>query len=425
MNTNTSRGEADLLVIGAGLSGLMAAWQAARAGLRVHVIAKGAPSLHWTAGTVDVLGYMAAASATAVADPMNALSALPGYHPYSLLGAAQVRAALADFLALTEAAGLPYVQGDGNWLLPSAVGALRPTWLTPQAQAAGDARRTAPMLIVGFSGLRDFYPHLIAENLGKQGVPARAAMLPLELISTARDRNAIHLAHALDEPQRHQALGRALRQLVQPGERIGLPALLGLEDHGATWAALQSAAGAALFEIPMLPPSVPGTRLFQAIRRSLRDLGVRVDMGIEAIRSHTAAGRIEWVETATSARPMRLSAACYLLASGGVLGGGFDSDHTGRVREVVFDLPLTVPQRRSHWFRAEFMHPAGQPVFQGGVAVTAAMQPCHPDDPAQPLYANLWAAGGVLAGADPIQERSLEGIALTSGWAVAQALARR
>ena len=434
MNPPSSRAETDLLVIGAGLSGLLAAWRASQAGVRVRVISKGLSSLHWTAGTIDVLGYRAQSPAEPVTDPLTALHDLPADHPYTLLGAARVRQALENFLALMSSLQLPYVRSEGNFLLPSAVGALRPACLVPAAQAAGDARSRQPMLIVGFSGLRDFYPHLIAENLMKQGHPVRAAFLPLELLSRQSDRNAVHLAHALDARAPQAAatrarLGEALQRLAQPGERIGLPALLGLEDHAAVWSDLQAAAGAPLFEIPTLPPSVPGMRLFLALRQALHRAGVRVDVGMEAIdagvtQANGAAGRVDWVETLTSARPLRLRAARYLLATGGILGGGFDSDHTGQVRERVFDLPLTVPQQRSQWFRAEFMHPAGHPVFRGGVAVTGEMQPCAHAGSAEPLYANLWAAGGVLSGVDPIQERSLEGIALTSGLAAADALAR-
>ncbi len=37
----------DLLVIGAGWSGLLAAYTAAKAGLQVQVVAKGLGSMHW------------------------------------------------------------------------------------------------------------------------------------------------------------------------------------------------------------------------------------------------------------------------------------------------------------------------------------------------------------------------------------------
>ena len=42
----------------------------------------------------------------------------------------------------------------------------------------------------------------------------------------------------------------------------------------------------------------------------------------------------------------------------------------------------------------------------------------------QVLYANLWAAGGALAGVDPIQQHSLEGIAIATGVAAGQAIVR-
>lgn len=422
----------DLLVIGAGLSGLMAAHTARQAGLRVQVVAKGLSSMHWAAGTVDVMGYTAAEMSQPVPRPLDAIQALsaaqPG-HPYALLGAHQVQAALNEFAALADDLDLPYTgaatAGD-NLLLPSAVGALRPAFLAPRGQVAGDASRPEPMLIVGFHGLRDFYPELIAENLAKQGRPARAAFLPLSLLAEQSDRNNVHLAQALDDKARRMKLGAELKRLARPGERIGLPALLGLDDHAAAFAELQAAAGAPIFEIPTLPPSVPGIRLFKALRARLWRLGVRVDAGIEAIGAQTipansAAGRVQWVETATSGRPLRWQARGYLLATGGILGGGFDSDHTGRIWETIFGLPLTIPQKRHHWFRPAFMDPAGHPVFSGGVAVNDQMQPWAAG---AALYSNLWAAGGALASVDPIQQHSLEGIAIATGVAAGQAIVR-
>ncbi len=56
-----------------------------------------------------------------------------------------MQAALDTFTALAGELGLPYggagatgTHSGDNLLLPSAVGALRPTYLAPQAQLAGD-----------------------------------------------------------------------------------------------------------------------------------------------------------------------------------------------------------------------------------------------------------------------------------------------
>ena len=127
---------------------------------------------------------------------------------------------------------------------------------------------------------------------------------------------------------------------------------------------------------------------------------------------------LAYVESATSSRPMKNRAGHFLLATGGILGGGFDSEHTGRVWEVIFDLPLTAPQQRSQWFRPDFFDPAGQPIFHGGVAVDEHWQPV--DGEGQLVFSNLWAAGSALAHADPILERSLEGLAISTGVAAAQ-----
>ena len=423
----------DLFVVGAGLSGLLAAYTAAKAGLRVQIAAKGLGSMHWAAGTVDVMGYTSEEMSRPVQRPLDAiqdLSASHPEHPYALLGAHQVQGALDAFRALAGELGLPYsgsATAGENLLLPSAVGALRPAFLAPQAQLAGDMSRPEPLLIVGFHGLRDFYPELIAENLLKQGFQARAAFLPLSLLTEQNDRNNVHLAQALDDRTRRMKLGGELKRLAKPGERIGLPAILGLDDHAAAFADLQSAAGAPIFEIPTLPPSVPGMRLFKALRARLWQMGVQLYAGIEAIGAETiaangAAGRVQWVETATTSRPMKNRARAYLLATGGILGGGFDSDHTGRIWETVFGLPLTIPQKRYEWFRPAFMDPAGHPVFNGGVAVDGRMQPM--DAAGQVIYSNLWAVGGALASVDPIQQHSLEGIAIATGVAAGQAMVR-
>ena len=129
---------------------------------------------------------------------------------------------------------------------------------------------------------------------------------------------------------------------------------------------------------------------------------------------------MRWVESATSSRPLKLRADNYLLATGGILGGGFNSDVNGRVWETIFNLPLTVPQNRADWFQASFLNPQGHPVFAGGVAVNQNFQPVAENG--QPLYANLWAAGALLAHNDAIQERSAEGTAVATGVAAAQAL---
>ena len=422
----------DLLVIGAGLSGLTAAHTAAKAGLKVQVITKGLGALHWSAGAIDLFGYSAGEHDLRVRRPLEAIDTLATAepeHPLALLGRDRLIAALDGFLALSQEIGLPYLgaatPGD-NLLLPSPAGAMRPTYLAPQAQIGGDLSRPEPMLIVGFERMRDFYPELIAENLRKQGFQARAAFVPFDLLTDRRDSNNVQQAEGLDDPGRRARLAAAVKKLAKPGERVGFPALLGMADPMAALKDMEAQVGAPVFEIPTLPPSVPGMRLFKALRNGLYRLGVRVDANMEAIGATTTpaqngtAGQVQWVESKTSARPLKNQAKAFLLATGGIMGGGFNSDHLGRVWEVVFDLPLTVPQRRSEWFRPGFLDAQGHPVFDGGVRVNRSFQPI--DAAGKPLYANLWAAGDLLANDNPILQRSMEGSAIATGFAAARAI---
>ena len=421
----------DLLIIGAGLSGLMAAYTAVKAGLRVNVVSKGLGSMHWSAGTVDLLGYSPAQPQTAVKRPLEQIPALieaNPHHPYALLSNEHLAQTLATFVALSKDLGVPYggaANPGDNLLLPSPAGAARPTYLAPKGQLAGDLSRSEPMLIVGFTGMRDFYPELIAENLTKLGYPARAAFLPLKLITQRHDSNTVQLAQGLDNKEQRALLGAALRKLVRPGERIGLPAILGMDAHMTLLAELERETNSLVFEIPTLPPSVPGVRLFKSLRRYLQEQGVRLTAGIEVITANLTApngvpGAVQWVESATSARPLKLRADKYLLATGGILGGGFNSDMHGRVWETIFNLPLTVPQDRANWFEPGFLATQGHPVFNGGVTVNQHFQPVTENG--QLLYGNLWAAGNLLAQSDAILERSTEGTAIATGVAAAQAL---
>lgn len=401
----------------------MVALAAAQAGLRVRIVAKGLGAQHWAAGTIDLLGYVNGAS-TAVEAPFLAMEALPAEHPYRLVGTTRVAATLRDLQTLLEREGLPYGGAPGfarNTLLPSPVGALRPVFLAPAAQLAGDAQSGQPMLLVGVTGLRDVYPHLMAENLNRQGISARAAFVPWEAVSELRDRNPVQLAEGLEQPEQARRLADALRPLVQRGERIGFPAILGLEAHSRVRADLEADLGVTLFEFPTLPPNVPGIRLYQTLRRLLLRLGVRTETNMEVIGFFAEDGTVQWVETATSARPLRHRARAFVLATGGVLGGGFAGNHTGEIRETVFELPLTVESSRGAWFRPQFFDPQGQPVFHGGVRTDGELRALRADG--SPAFANVWAAGSALAGADSILERSMEGLAIATGRAAGEAVA--
>jgi len=253
----------DVVVVGAGLAGLSAAVRLAEAGASVRVLAKGVGSTHLGAGTIDVLGYDA--DGRRVDRPLEALGGLPAEHPYRLVGRAGVSAAIEWFKGrIADGPRAPYAYvGDAeqNVLLPTAVGAVAPAGVVPETMVGGDLRGGGRVCVVGFRGLKDFFPALVADNLsrGPDGVTARGVELDLRPEGRA-DPNALAYARAFDDEGFRAEVVAQLVARVAPDELVAFPAVLGLVSPHEVWAEMEHRFGRAVFEIPTLPPSVPGIR---------------------------------------------------------------------------------------------------------------------------------------------------------------------
>jgi glycerol-3-phosphate dehydrogenase len=420
----------DVVVIGAGLAGMSAATRLAEGGAKVCVVARGPGSMNLSPVTVDVLGF----APGLVADPGAALGQLaaerPG-HPYAVAGPEAVSRALEWFLA--ELGGYPYTGGLGaNLLLPSAVGSLRPSAAVPETMAAGDLRRGGRFAIVGFRALKDFYPHYLADNLQRAvpGVVARGIVVDPPMGGEA-DVSPLGFARRFEDTEFRKALLAALDGQLEAGESCGFPAVLGLDGAAQVHAEAQDLLGAPVFEIPTPPPSVAGLRVFRLLKARILRAGGRVTFGGRVAGTgaggpgasaggpgaSAGAGRIGAVSIESAGHPTALRARWFVLATGGFASGGFELDSSGSVTERVFGLPLSgVPADRGARFSAAAFGP--HPIARAGIATDAGLRPV--DTAGRRLYENLLVAGAALAGADPVPERSGDGIALATGHRAAE-----
>ena len=124
------------------------------------------------------------------------------------------------------------------------------------------------MLIAGPAGWRDFYPTLCADNLARQGYPAQAATFDLpEMHAGKFDATPLGLARLFERADVRERVAAQLKPKLDGATRVGLPRRA---RPGATsprsWRDLQDRLGVPVFEIPTLPPSVPGMRLYDAFK---------------------------------------------------------------------------------------------------------------------------------------------------------------
>jgi glycerol-3-phosphate dehydrogenase subunit B len=270
--------------------------------------------------------------------------------------------------------------------------------------AAGNASGLERVCIVGTRVLRDFHASLCAANLAKAGIDARAVEVQIDV--ERADQNALGLARRFDDPAWRAAFAAGLAPRLGAEERVGLPAMLGLGDPHGAWADLQERLGRPVFEIPTLPPSVPGMRLFEVLRATLRKAGGRLILGSEVVGADREGGRLAAVRAHAAGRDVRYAAPWFVLATGGFASGGIALDSKWATSERALGLPLRgVPGSGEPRFVSDYF--AEQPLSRVGVAVDAELRAEGAD--------NVLVAGAALPGAVPWREASGEGIAMASG----------
>ncbi len=405
----------DAVVVGAGLAGLVAALRLARGGASVTLVSAGVGGLQLSQGTLDVLGY----APDRVLRPFQALDAFGAArpeHPYATLGAAAVRAG-ADFVADAVGPALLAPPSDANLQLPTAVGAIRPTAAAQPSMAAADLARPGDhrFVVVGLRRLKDFQPALIAGNLARTPAPgggsiaARPDWVDVEARPGEHDTSGLTYARRLDDPDFRQGFARAVAAVAADGETVLLPALLGLDDPSAH-ADLERLIGHPVAEIPLPPPGVPGMRLYRALSKAVRDAGVQVVSGSWVVDKVVEGDRLAALVVGETGRRVEFRARNFVFAPGGFESGALAVDSYGAITETALGLPLTAAHSAG-LIHGDFWG-SDQALFGVGVRVDPAMRVL--DAAGAPVYANLHAAGGILAGASRWREKSGEGIAAAS-----------
>lgn len=420
------KNEYDLLIVGGGLTGLVAAWRARRAGLETVVVAETPGSLPFTSGALDLLAVYPTETKRYRVHPWEALSELietEPDHPYGRVGLRGVRTAIDEFIAYLEASSLAYYRrGDDNMAIVTGAGTVKPTYAVSVSmknnRLAWKERR--PTLILGFENLPDFSPEQVVCNLQDRWNGLKAGRLDRSIF-LERDRRltVTELASAFERNAFRERFATSAKPLIGQSQYLGLPAVLGYDRVAQVCSDLEDRLSVKVFEIPLLSPSLPGMRLADLLKRDLLAAGVDYRQGAPVRRLESKGGRVTVALRAGKSREEEMAARHVIVATGRFFGGGLEATQHG-VRETLLGLPVEAPPSRDNWHMASFLGAPGHPINRVGVRVDHALRPLGADG--VPLYENLFVAGALLACHDWVREKSGAGISVVTGYAAVESV---
>lgn len=399
----------DVLVIGAELDGGIAAIRLAELGHSVGVVTAGAGSLHYAPGAIRLLGYLDGDRRQPVQAPFASLAQIDRRHPYALAGTSRVAAALEWFTARPTAAAFDTsADMTANRMSVTPAGLAQPVLLPAHAQATFEQIAGRAVAVLQFDGHLDFPAGLLLAALEHSGIRASRISTP-----PPADRvDNLGLACAFDRLPDVEAFFRRMRPLLQhDAELVLAPAVLGLHRHRAIMDAAAAGLGMAIFEVPTLPPSIPGMRWQATLDRLISDKGCILRKGVRIAGAEKDGDRIRSVRDENG---RTIEAGAYILATGGVLMGGLAVDADGRVSETIFGIK-TVQTAPLNAGSAEATLAA---LHGAGIEVDDCLRPC---DSHRQGCENVFVTGRTLAHWHPARELSAEGVSIVTGWVAAEA----
>ncbi|MHA1902561.1 MAG: anaerobic glycerol-3-phosphate dehydrogenase subunit GlpB [Candidatus Thorarchaeota archaeon] len=441
--------DSDVLVIGGGMSGLVAGTVACENGLKTLVIQKGQAATSYSSGAIDVFGYMPSGTEPFLSplEGIQGIGTLYPLHPYGILGFSdkefqnatqriieRVSIALNWLKEHLKDSIAPLIGSIEENIFPiTVIGTTKPTCLLQKTMDNGDLveNEDSVLLFVGLKGHPDFNPGSAAKVFSEQQIlqnrpPRKVGTCSVELAPFGKFYNvsSIEIARHLDHDGAIEKFAAELKENI---ERIGathvaLPPILGLRNASSNQKKLEEILSIKAFELLSFPPSVPGLRLQMALEEKYKECGGSILPGHEVTEIVRTTGTINHVAAKGPRREANVKTKAIVLATGKFIGGGIAGDING-IRETVFDL-MTVT---SDFYKAEELlprrhtnvlaiSPMSHDIYKSGLSVDQFFRPVGPDG----TYTseNLFCAGSLLAGYNYSAEKSGLGVCLATGHAV-------
>ncbi|MBU8913784.1 MAG: anaerobic glycerol-3-phosphate dehydrogenase subunit B [Spirochaetales bacterium] len=384
----------DVAVIGSGMSGLMASIYLAERGVSTAVVSRGNPICSISSGCIDIAG--------SGPDTLKAIDSFPGEHPYHKVGKEALLESIEYFQELMSKHGLEY-DGDSrkNRSILTPIGKRRVTSLVPFTMKAAETADGDAFHIISFKDIKDFFPSYLTGRFPDAQVS----------VFDAGTHTTVGIATKMDNDDFLVSFVNWIREQEIARDKIAIPAILGITKTREIHDRLERDTGRTFFEIPTLPPSIPGLRLYRSLRKIAEGKGVSFFSSAEISDFGKERKKILGLTIKKPGRPDYVDAEAFILATGSFVSGGLFSDRN-KFSETVFDIPVHSPAGEE-LFNEDFFK-LGHPIEKSGIRVNDRFIPEDSE------FENLFAAGSILAHSETMKYGCGHGMAISTGVAAAK-----
>ena len=269
-------------------------------------------------------------------------------------------------------------------------------------------------------GLRGFSAHQIASAWTHSWPQLRTVTVEFPDSGHLAELLTETMARHLELPSNLDKLAARIKPHLKDARVVGLPAILGVRNSSQIAAAMAKTLGVPVFEVPTMPPGVPGLRLREMFANRIPELGVRLfrEKRVTAVYPQKNGAFTMAISPDTGEDTIRADRV--ILAGGRFLSKGLLATPNG-IKEPLFNLPVYQPRSRSSWHRRSFLDPRGHRVNRAGLETDATFRPLN--ESGQPAFENLYAVGAILAHQDWMRTKCGSGLAIATAFAAVEAIA--
>lgn len=410
----------DTIIIGGGLSGLISGIYLSQRGQRCVIISSGQSALHFSSGSFDLLNNLP--DGTSVQKPLDAISELVKQaptHPYAKLGETKFKELAQQAEEFFKNAGIS-TQGnhEENHYRVTPMGTLKPTWLTLKNLLISENEKCLPIQhpgIFNITGFLDFYTRFIADEFLKMGAKCSIHSINFPALENLRknptEMRSVNIARVFDKQENIKELARILKAESGNCDSIILPAITGLNREDVV-DYLRKEINKPIYLLPTLPPSVPGIHTQQKLRSVFQQNGGVFMLGDNVLRADIKGNRISQIYSFNHG-DIPFVGQNFILATGSYFSQGLIAS-TEKIYEPIFDLDVTFTPNRTQWYNSDVFDT--QPYQSFGIKTDSTFR-CTREGK---IFENLYAAGAILEGFNPLKEGCGAGVSILSAMYIAE-----